>query len=196
MIKTCRNDTREHILTVGEQLCLQSGFHATGLSELLKRAGVPKGSFYHYFPSKEAFGVAMLERFFAHYVKNMRSFFEAVEGEPVSGVLAYYRQSAEKWHQHSFAGCLSVKLSAEVCDLSEEMRQALNDGYAAVIATLSEVLEKAQQKRNLSSDQSAREMALMLHMLWTGASLHSKICRSPAPLLVALQEIERILRVN
>jgi AcrR family transcriptional regulator len=54
-------DTREHILATGEQLCMHRGFTGMGLSELLKTAEVPKGSFYHYFRSKEAFGVACLK---------------------------------------------------------------------------------------------------------------------------------------
>ena len=67
MNKHTEHDTREHLLATGEQLCLQRGFTGMGLSELLKTAEVPKGSFYHYFRSKEAFGVAMLERHYAAY---------------------------------------------------------------------------------------------------------------------------------
>ena len=64
MNKMAEHDTREHLLATGEQLCLHRGFVGMGLSELLKTAEVPKGSFYHYFRSKEAFGVAMLERYY------------------------------------------------------------------------------------------------------------------------------------
>ena len=61
-----RNETREHLLATGEQVCLQRGFTGMGLSEMLALAEVPKGSFYHYFRSKEAFGVALLERYFVN----------------------------------------------------------------------------------------------------------------------------------
>ncbi|MDW1502064.1 TetR/AcrR family transcriptional regulator, partial [Vibrio sp. YT-19(2023)] len=50
------NDTRQHILDVGYELIVTRGFTSVGLSELLKTAEVPKGSFYHYFKSKEQFG--------------------------------------------------------------------------------------------------------------------------------------------
>jgi TetR/AcrR family transcriptional repressor of nem operon len=60
----CNVDTREHLLATGETLSLRLGFTGMGLSELLATAGVPKGSFYHYFRSKEAFGEAMLQRYF------------------------------------------------------------------------------------------------------------------------------------
>ncbi len=66
-----RNETREHLLTTGESLCLQRGFTGMGLSQLLNQAQIPKGSFYYYFPSKEAFGVALLERYFVRYLQNL-----------------------------------------------------------------------------------------------------------------------------
>ena len=65
MSRHTEHDTREHLLATGERLCMHRGFTGMGLSELLKTAEVPKGSFYHYFRSKEAFGVAMLERHYA-----------------------------------------------------------------------------------------------------------------------------------
>jgi AcrR family transcriptional regulator len=48
--------TRQHILDTGYQLVLHKGFAGLGLLEILKACNVPKGSFYHYFSSKEAFG--------------------------------------------------------------------------------------------------------------------------------------------
>jgi len=62
-MNTKTNDTRQHILDVGYQLVVNQGFTAVGLSQLLKEAGVPKGSFYHYFKSKEQFGQALIEGF-------------------------------------------------------------------------------------------------------------------------------------
>ena len=69
------HDTREHILAVAEPMILGRGFTAVGLTELLTAAGVPKGSFYHYFRSKEHFGEALLERYFAGYASRMETFF-------------------------------------------------------------------------------------------------------------------------
>lgn len=80
MNKHTEHDTREHLLATGEQLCLQRGFTGMGLSELLKTAEVPKGSFYHYFRSKEAFGVAMLERHYAAYHQRLTELLQSGEG--------------------------------------------------------------------------------------------------------------------
>ncbi|WP_455810911.1 TetR/AcrR family transcriptional regulator [Pseudomonas graminis] len=194
MNKTTRFDTREHLLDTGELLCLQRGFNGMGLIELLKQAAVPKGSFYHYFPSKEVFGVAMLERYFARYHQRLQDYLDDHQGDSRQRVLDYYHQSLSYCEESHFAGCLSVKLSAEVCDLSEAMRSALHAGSTALMDTLKAALDKAQQQGTLHADVNSASCAQTLYTLWLGASLHSKICRDNAPLLNAWQEMTRILR--
>ncbi|CCG87199.1 tetR-like transcriptional regulator [Erwinia piriflorinigrans CFBP 5888] len=196
MNKTTLFDTREHLLNTGEQLCLQRGFNGMGLIELLKQAEVPKGSFYHYFPSKEAFGVAMLKRYFAGYHLRLSDFLNHHQGSYRQRVLEYYRQSVQNSQKNSFAGCLSVKLSAEVCDLSEAMRSALEAGSTALINTLAAALTKAQLQGTLSDELNCASCAQTLYTFWLGASLQSKICRDKAPLLNALHEMNLILRVK
>ena len=68
-IKT--NDTRQHILDIGYQLVVTKGFTNVGLSEILKTAAVPKGSFYHYFKSKEQFGEALIQHYFEQYLEHV-----------------------------------------------------------------------------------------------------------------------------
>lgn len=194
MNKTTRFDTREHLLDTGELLCLQRGFNGMGLIELLKQAEVPKGSFYYYFPSKEAFGVTMLERYFARYHQRLQEYLDDHQGNSRQRMLDYYRQSLSNCQESSFAGCLSVKLSAEVCDLSEAMRSALHAGSVALIATLKSTLDKAQQQETLSRDINSAACAQILYTLWLGASLQSKICRDDTPLQNACDEMTRILR--
>lgn len=194
MTTTTRFDTREHVLETGERLCTQRGFTGVGLIELLKEAGVPKGSFYYYFPSKEAFGVALLERYFARYVQRFQAWFDEQPEQPRQRLLDYYQQSMSNWCQDSgFAGCLSVKISAEVCDLSEAMRNALQQGSLALIAVIARVLQQAEQRGQLTLIAGADKTAERLYILWLGASLHSKICRDNAPLINAWEEMARML---
>lgn len=151
MNKHTEHDTREHLLATGEQLCLQRGFTGMGLSELLKTAEVPKGSFYHYFRSKEAFGVAMLERHYAAYHQRLTELLQSGEGNYRDRILAYYQQTLNQFCQHgTISGCLTVKLSAEVCDLSEDMRSAMDKGARGVIALLSQALENGRENHCLT----------------------------------------------
>ncbi|MDN5490193.1 MAG: TetR/AcrR family transcriptional regulator, partial [Acinetobacter sp.] len=59
--------TRQHILNTSFKLVLHKGFVGVGLQEILTTCGVPKGSFYYYFASKEAFGCALLQQYLADY---------------------------------------------------------------------------------------------------------------------------------
>lgn len=187
MNRHTEHDTREHLLATGEQLCMHRGFTGMGLSELLKTAEVPKGSFYHYFRSKEAFGVALLERHYANYHARLAQHFASSEGNYRDRVLAYYEYTLEQFRQQGIiSGCLTVKLSAEVCDLSEDMRTAMNNGATQVIALIADALEKGRSERSLDFPGDAQMQAQVLYSLWLGANLQAKMSRSAVPLESAL----------
>jgi TetR/AcrR family transcriptional repressor of nem operon len=185
MAKKKYEDTREHLLAVGETVLRGKGFTAVGLAEILATAEVPKGSFYHYFPSKEHFGCAVLERYFAYYQTQM----QALEGQFDSGnerLMQYWRG----WliGQGGCTGasqCLVVKLSAEVADLSEPMREVFKQGTDAVIHRLGCWLEDPRCAGALKMDPHST--ALMLYQMWLGASLLSKIRQDSSALDTAMQ---------
>jgi len=194
MNKAPEHDTREHILTVGEQLCMSRGFTGMGLSELLKTAGVPKGSFYHYFRSKEAFGVAMLERHFASYHQRLQAHFLSGEGTARDRLLAYYQHALMQFSQQGIiSGCLTVKLSAEVCDLSEDMRGAMNQGTSGIIALLAQTLDNGREERSVSFDGEAFSLAQVLYSLWLGANLQAKITRTTLSLESAIAVVATLI---
>lgn len=194
MNKHTECDTREHLLATGEHLCMQRGFTGMGLSELLKTAEVPKGSFYHYFRSKEAFGVAMLERHFAAYHQRLTEHFTTGAGNYRDRILAYYQETLNQFRQQgTISGCLTVKLSAEVCDLSEDMRSAMDKGASNIIAILAHALEKGRESRCLTFTGEPLQQAQILYALWLGANLQAKISRSAMPLENALAHVRRII---
>ncbi len=194
MNKIAEYDTREHLLATGERLCLHRGFVGMGLSELLKTAEVPKGSFYHYFRSKEAFGVGMLERYYTAYHQQLTQHFAAPGTTAREKLLSHYEQTLQQFCQHDrINGCLTVKLSAEVCDLSEDMRLALDRGAAKIIALLAQSLEQGRTDGSLTFKTDALTTAHVLYALWIGASLQAKISRSALPLESALAHVRELL---
>ena len=194
MSRNTEHDTREHLLATGERLCMHRGFTGMGLSELLKTAEVPKGSFYHYFRSKEAFGVAMLERHYAGYHQRLATHFASGEGNYRDRVLNYYQETLTQFCQQGIiSGCLTVKLSAEVCDLSEDMRSAMDKGARGVIALLSQALENGRDSHCLAFCGEPLQQAQVLYALWLGANLQAKISRSFEPLENTLAHVKNII---
>ncbi|SCC27997.1 transcriptional regulator, TetR family [Kosakonia oryzendophytica] len=173
---------------------MHRGFTGMGLSELLKTAEVPKGSFYHYFRSKEAFGVALLERHYAGYHQRLITHFASGAGNYRDRLLAYYQETLNQFCQQGIiSGCLTVKLSAEVCDLSEDMRTAMDKGASRIIVLLSDALEKGRAERSLTFSGEALTQAQVLYSLWLGANLQAKISRSALPLESALAHAKTII---
>ncbi len=141
--------------------------HRDGAKRTPKTAEVPKGSFYHYFRSKEAFGVAMLERHYAAYHQRLTELLQSGEGNYRDRILAYYQQTLNQFCQHgTISGCLTVKLSAEVCDLSEDMRSAMDKGARGVIALLSQALENGRENHCLTFCGEPLQQAQVLYALW------------------------------
>ncbi|MEL0551410.1 MULTISPECIES: TetR/AcrR family transcriptional regulator [Enterobacteriaceae] len=194
MNKHSECDTREHILATGEQLCMHRGFTGMGLSELLKIAEVPKGSFYHYFRSKEAYGVALLEYHYAGYLQRLVEHFSHGEGNYRDRLLAYYQHTLTQFCQQGIiSGCLTVKLSAEVCDLSESMREEMNKGASQIIHLLGDALEHGRQEGSLQFSGDAFTLSQVLYSLWLGANLQAKITHSAMPLESALAHAKHII---
>ncbi|MCH1923629.1 TetR/AcrR family transcriptional regulator [Shewanella sp. C32] len=187
------HDTKQHILDVGHQLVVTKGFTGMGLSELLKSADVPKGSFYHYFASKEQFGVVLVEQYFARHLAALRQIFE----QPSIGDYEKLLQYWQKWHEHNNAQCqngrcLVVKLAGEVSDLSEAMRQAFLIGTEQIISALTSMLEQGKANGTYPIDD-ARYCAEVLYNLWLGASLLVKIRLNDSSLQHALQATAQLL---
>ncbi len=188
------NDTRQHILDVGYQLVVSKGFTNVGLSELLKTADVPKGSFYHYFKSKEQFGEALINDYFADYSQRIHDLFADQHGTAYQRLMRYWQY----WHEQSEGQChaqrcLVVKLSAEVADLSDAMRIALLNGANAIIHAIAQCIEQGVNEGSIYV-QHSQLTAELLYNLWIGASLLSKLRQDNQGLAQALITTEQILQ--
>jgi TetR/AcrR family transcriptional repressor of nem operon len=195
MIATPATDVRQHILDVARPLLLRKGFTAVGLTELLTEARVPKGSFYHYFASKEAFGQAMLEGYFADYFVHTDALL-AQPGTAAQRLLAYFQDWLSSQTGDEAQRCLAVKLGAEVSDLSEAMRGVLEQGIAGVIERLARCVEAGRRDGSLQPPPDGHAMAAWLYQSWFGASLLARIMRSRKPLDTAMANTRRVLGLH
>jgi len=187
----------KHILTVAQNIIGAKGYAAVGLTEILTAANVPKGSFYHYFKSKDAFGEAMLNQYFEDYLFELDGILNA-PGKPMAErLIDYWRHWQNTQESFDCQGkCLAVKLAAEVADLSEAMRLALKAGTAGIIDRLENAIEGGIADGSLKIGNNASELAHTLYQLWLGASLMAKITRTKEPLLNAMRTSKTLLNLN
>lgn len=188
-------DVRDRILATGQRIMGAKGFSAVGLNEVLTAAGVPKGSFYHYFGSKEAFGQALLEDYFAAYLADMERIFRHSGQSKAQQLEAYFHAWKDNQSFEDCQGkCLAVKLGAEVADLSASMRASLQRGTAGIISRLAGAIESGVAEGSLALHEAPATVAQNLYQLWLGASIMVKIVRTTQPFDTALISTHRILR--
>jgi TetR/AcrR family transcriptional repressor of nem operon len=191
------HDSRSTILATGQKIMGQKGFSAVGLTEILKGAGVPKGSFYHYFASKDAFGEAMLSAYFDGYHADMDALFAKPGLTGAERLMLYFAAWRENQSAYDCQGrCLAVKLGAEVADLSEPMRLALKAGTNGIISRMAQAIEAGVADGSLSIEERTADLAASLYYLWLGASVMVKIVRTHEPFETALQSTRPMLGIG
>ncbi|MEC5211158.1 TetR/AcrR family transcriptional repressor of nem operon [Psychrobacter sp. PL15] len=183
-LDTTPSNTKNHLLATGYCLIAKKGFTAVGIKQILDQAGVPKGSFYHYFASKEAFGEAIINDYFAEY-KQRLALIDTLDVTAQQKLYNYF----QNWYdtQQNGSGhekCLVVKLSAEVADMSEPMRKAIHTGYQQTITWLAEQIKAGWKDHSIPHPDNiaAESMAKRWYFAWLGASLVSKISQTNTPL--------------
>lgn len=178
-----QRDTRDRILVAGAELVIEKGFNGVGLTEILQRAGVPKGSFYHYFPSKEDFGVALIEKARDEYLDSLRHILGDRKRTSVQRLRAVFEDSrAECVKSGPSVECVVPKLALETANLSEPVHAAVRCVYQQWSALLAQVIREGQSKGEIDVHHDPDRLANVLVMLWEGASIRMQVDRSIQPL--------------
>lgn len=186
---------RQHILDTAKPIILGKGFSAVGLNELLNAAEVPKGSFYHYFKSKEYFGEALLDSYFEAYLVRLEILLSAEGMNGAERLMSYWQRWLEtQCGDDAETKCMVVKLGGEVSDLSEPMRLALQRGTNHIISRLADGIEEGIADGSLPNDLVAADTALVLYNQWLGATMLTKIWHDQSALESSMCNTERILK--
>jgi len=175
--------TRERILEAGTLLVSQKGFNGCGLSEILAQADVPKGSFYHYFGSKEDFGVALIERARDEYMNWLRGIIGDRRRSPLERLRAVFEETrSECAVSGPTVECIIPKMALETSNLSEPVHAAVHCVYQQWSAVLAQVVREAQAAGEIARHHDPDRLANVLVMLWEGAAIRMQIDRSLQPL--------------
>jgi TetR/AcrR family transcriptional repressor of nem operon len=176
-------NTREEIIRKGSELIHAQGYKATGIQQILDAAGIPKGSFYFYFKSKDDFGCAVIDHFtltigeiFAGYLRDSR----LTPMERFNKLLDYYESSFKK--NKATLGCPIGNLSLELADANEELRRRLQTAIEEVIKQIETCLEEAKSSGQLPPGLDAADTARLIFHGLEGAILHMKVAKSIEPI--------------
>jgi TetR/AcrR family transcriptional repressor of nem operon len=176
--------TRDNLVKAGLQMFHTEGYAATGVQGIAERVGVPKGSFYNHFASKEVFGADVLDAYFHRNEDKLRSMLCDAEIAPLARLEAYFDERIEAFRAAGFVrGCLLGNISAEVADHSALMRERLVKHFAAWSGYFENCIAQAQDEGAISSHLPAGLLARFVLNSWEGALLRMRADRSDEPLL-------------
>jgi TetR/AcrR family transcriptional repressor of nem operon len=178
-----RDDTRLKLVWAGTALLTEKSFAGTGIEEVLQAAGVPRGSFYHFFPSKEAFGVAVIDNYGAYFDRKLDRLLQDGALSPLARVARYVEEAARGIERFACTrGCLAGNLSQELGAHSDVFKPRLEAIFAGWERRIADCLREAIGEGALAAAVDPDTAAEMFWYGFEGALMRAKLDRSAEPL--------------
>lgn len=176
-------DTRTLLIRRATEMLTRQGVSATALDDILKSANVPKGSFYHYFASKDAFVAATLDAYADYFARKLDRHFLDTAQPPLARLQAFVDDACHGVERHDFSrGCLVGNLGQEVSALDDSLRLRLEAIFKDWEERLSACLNAAVSAGELADDADCPALAHAFWVGWEGAILRARLARSTAPM--------------
>ncbi|TMO72473.1 TetR family transcriptional regulator [Pseudoalteromonas sp. S3785] len=187
-------DTKAHLIRIGLETLTEFGFSATGLDTILKKAGVPKGSFYHYFKSKEAFGIALVNAYDEYFITKLKKYLTDSSTPPLERLIHFTQSAIMGMQKYQYKrGCLVGNLNQELNHLSDEFKTRLLQSYVAWQQQVEQCLNEAQQQGTLAKSVNTKLMSEYFWIGWEGAVMRAKLTQSSKPLTLYTEMFLRAL---
>ena len=106
--------TKDRLLDAGLTMILERGYNHLGIQDVLAATGVPKGSFYHHFESKEDFGLQVIDRYMTAVHAGLDECLGDQKVEPLQRVRNFFEATREKYREEGYLGCLLGGLGQEL----------------------------------------------------------------------------------
>lgn len=177
------DDTKEALLLSGMAILTERGFNTVGIDHILKRVGVPKGSFYHYFKNKDDFGLQVIQHYDQYFCAKLRRCFNCDPEHPINGLKLFIDEAVEGMEKYRFTrGCLIGNFGQEMPILSETFKQPLADCLQHWTDLLANNLKQAQTLGHIAISANCDELAEFFWIGWEGAILSAKVMQSELPM--------------
>jgi TetR/AcrR family transcriptional repressor of nem operon len=176
-------NTRDHLLQVGLRRIHSMGYASTGVKEILDEADIPKGSFYHYFASKEAFAKEVLALYVRGENERAAKILLGGKGAPLRRLRRYFEELIAVYGPAAkVSGCMIGNLSLEMADHSDSIQSLLHESFFNWQTGIAGILQEAIDRGDLAKSNKPQELASFLLNSYEGALLRSKADRSSKPL--------------
>lgn len=173
-----KQDTKQKIIQAGAQIIHRKGYNHTGIQEVLKAAGVPKGSFYFYFKNKEDFGLHVIDFFNNMLLEMVEPVINDKSVSPVQRLEKLFDLFIEMFKTLNYTcGCPIGNLSQEMGDLSPAFSAKLTESVKLMVQMYKDILDEAKDKGQINKRINTRETADFIVSSWHGSLIRMKIVK-------------------
>ena len=175
-----RPSVKEQIVQAGLKILLDKGFNGVGVQEITETAGVPKGSFYNHFESKEALGAEIVERYGMDTTRRQVLLDRSLPG--LKRLQGHFEGLNDLFAKSKFErGCLLGNFSAELSNQSAVIRGKLAELYERWSKDIELAIEDGQKDGSIQRGKNAKQIAAFLLDAYEGALLRARVERSREP---------------
>lgn len=183
-----RMDTREKLVRNAEKLMLRNGYSAMRVDDVIRKAGLSKGSFYHFFDSKEALGLAALEYYYTDRVGRLAAGPYSTETDPLRRAHGFLKHASHVAADLWGTGCLLANLAADAAGSSRVISNALKKRTSELRALLADLLGPLG-----SPEMNAADLADRFLVCIEGSIVLARIYDDPAFLRRGLEQFRNSL---
>lgn len=170
------------------------GYHATSIQDVADAAGIPKGSFYHYFKTKEQFTVNALTLYTDLVYQEMEQILTDTSLPPLKRILSLYQKRIDYYQSYHFKlGCFAGNLTNEVADSNEVLRSAINTFFVRNRKLIVDCLNEAQEEGDLDSVHDTEDMAEFIISSYEGTLVRMKSVQNAKPLEIFQKFLGKLL---
>jgi TetR/AcrR family transcriptional repressor of nem operon len=194
MTRASSHDVRERLLEAGVRTFSKSGFNGCSVQDITEAAGVPKGSFYNHFESKEALGAAALEHYWNGGACDRLLILSRSDLSPRERLQTYFEQvNAEIAEINFTCGCLIGNMAAELSDRSPIVAAQLSAIFGQWSRRVADCIHAAQAAGEIETKADPELLAAFVLNAWEGAVLRARIEKADRPLRQFIQTLFTIL---
>jgi TetR/AcrR family transcriptional repressor of nem operon len=168
--------TKESLLHEGMRQLAENGYHGTGIKKILDVVNVPKGSFYNYFDSKEAYVAEIIDEYNRQALTLFDSLAVDLESPAIEKLELLYRHMLDKYAEANFQqGCLIGSLAAEIGHSLELCQKAMQCNVDNWLSRVKALIVQAQTEGSIRADIAAEDIVEVFWSTWEGALLRMQM---------------------
>ena len=186
--------SKEKLLDAAESLMLAKGFEATSVDEICAAAGLTKGSFFHYFETKEGLAKVALERFCQRQQERMQAAPFHKNSDPLARIEAMLDFMAEMAKSQGVQGCLLGTFSQELCETTPEIQACCAEQFRAWTKGLKQMLDEAKKKYAPRVAVDTHSLAEHVITVLEGSLILAKAKRDPKVVAEGLGHVKRYVQ--